>query len=134
MYVRPGVPLRLGVGARDEDAPVGDVRVRRPDLLAVDDEVAVARARRSSAPREVGAGARLGEALAPDLLAGEDVREVALLLLVRAVGDDRRPGHAEADHSEGPGASARAHSSRRIAWCEYEAPWPPYSLGHVSPA
>src|SRR5918997_36804 len=32
------------------------------------------------------------------------------------------------------GASARANSSRTIAWCVYGAPWPPYSSGHVSPA
>ena len=33
-----------------------------------------------------------------------------------------------------PGASARANSSNRIAWCVYGAPWPPYSCGQVSPA
>ena len=47
---------------------------------------------------------------------GEDRREVARLLLLGAVGHDRRPGHAEADHAECGGASARAISSRKIAW------------------
>ena len=55
---------------------------------------------RVRAAGEVGAGAGLGEALAPDLLGREDLREVALLLLVGAVRDDRRPGHAEADHAD----------------------------------
>ena len=32
------------------------------------------------------------------------------------------------------GASARAISSRKIAWWLYGAPAPPYSFGHVSPA
>ncbi len=53
---------------------------------------------------EIGAGARLREALAPDLLGREDVREVALLLLLGAVGDDRRPGHAQPDHAQVPGS------------------------------
>ena len=70
---------------------------------------------------EVRPGARLREALAPDLLGGEDVREVALLLLVRAVRDDRRPGHAEADHCRRGPAPPRAPTPRSmIAWCEYE--------------
>ena len=32
------------------------------------------------------------------------------------------------------GASARAISSRKIAWCVYGAPPPPYSFGQVRPA
>ena len=43
-----------------------------------------------------------GEALTPDLLRGQDLREVALLLLVAAPGRDRRAGHAEADHADVP--------------------------------
>src|SRR5207302_2489945 len=39
-----------------------------------------------------------GEPLAPDLVGREDLRQVALLLLLGAVGDDRRAGHAEANH------------------------------------
>ena len=49
---------------------------------------------------EVAAGVGLGEALAPDLLGAEDLREVALLLLLRAPGDDRRARHAEPDHPD----------------------------------
>jgi hypothetical protein len=47
------------------------VRERRPDLLAVDDvDVAAALGARAGG-REVGAGIRLREALAPDLVGGE---------------------------------------------------------------
>ena len=43
---------RVGVGAHEAEDPVGDVRERGPDLLAVDDVViAVAATRRSSATR-----------------------------------------------------------------------------------
>ena len=98
----PGVALAVGIAARDEDAPVGDVRERRPDLLAVDDEVvALERESRGRAHGgEVGARVRLGEALAPDLLGREDLLQVLLLLGVGAVRDDRRAGHAEPDHAE----------------------------------
>ena len=96
------MPLAVGVAARDEDAPVGDVRERRPHLLAVDDEaVAVGSEPRARAHgREVGARAGLGEALAPDLLGREDLLEVLLLLRLGAVRDDRRPRHPEPDHAE----------------------------------
>jgi hypothetical protein len=47
---------------------------------------------------EVAAGARLREALAPDLVGGEQRREIASLLLVRAVHEDGRRRHAETDH------------------------------------
>ena len=102
------VPPRVRIALRDQDAEVGDVRERRPDLLAVD-HVDVAAAVRAGAGRsEVGAGVRLGEPLAPDLVRGEDLREVRLLLLLRAVRDDRRAGHPEPDHADvrrrvGPG-------------------------------
>src|SRR6202008_3603203 len=40
---------------------------------------------------------RLGEALAPDLLRGQDRRQVALLLIRRPPGHDRRPRQQEAE-------------------------------------
>src|SRR5204863_5561523 len=94
------VALGLRVAAADEDAEVGDVRVRRPDLLAVDDEGAVLRLDAGTHRREVRARAGLGEALAPDLLRAEDLLQVALLLLLGAVRHDRRAGHPEADHAD----------------------------------
>ena len=100
---------RVGVALADEDAEVGDVRERRPDLLAVDEEVVALVLDPRASRGEVAAGVRLREALAPDLLGAEDLREVALLLLLRAPRDDRRAGHAEADHAE---------VRRRLGACE----------------
>ena len=103
------VPRRVGVAERDEDAVVGDVRERRPHLLAVDDvDVAVALGARSRGG-EVGARVRLGEALAPDLLGGQDLRQVRVLLLVGAVRHDRRPGHPEADDADVRGRLRARH-------------------------
>jgi hypothetical protein len=94
------VALGGGIAAGDEQAPVGDVRVGRPHLLAVDDEAGSLEPRARPYRREVGTGLRLGEALAPDLFRGENVREAALLLGVGAMGDDRRSGHPDPDHTE----------------------------------
>ena len=89
---------RVAVGARDEHAPLRLVGERRPHLLAGHDPVvAVAHGARLHR-RQVGAGLGLGEALAPDLLGGEDRLQVALLLLLGAVRDDRRPAHGQAEH------------------------------------
>ena len=94
------VARRLGVALRDEDAEVGDVRERRPHLLAVHDVDVAAPLGARARGGEVGARVRLREALAPDLVGGEERLEVARLLLLGAVRDDRRPGHAEADHAD----------------------------------
>ena len=94
------VARRVRVALRDEDAEVGDVRERRPHLLPVDDvDVAAALGARARGG-EIRARVRLREALAPDLVGREDRLEVARLLLLRAVRDDRRPGHVEADHAD----------------------------------
>ncbi len=89
--LRPLCLARLGIAARDEDRPVGPVRARGPDLLAVDHPVvAVALGARAQAG-QVGAGAGLGEELAPHLIAAEGRRRIPLLLLV---GARRRRGSA----------------------------------------
>src|SRR5205807_383963 len=49
---------------------------------------------------QVGAAARLAEALAPHLFPGQQWREVARLLLLAAPRDDRGPGHAESDAAD----------------------------------
>ena len=93
------------VGAEDAEAEVAVVRAARPHLLAVEHElVAVAlgaRAERS----EVGPGVGLAPQLAPDLLAAAHRLEVAGLLRVGAVGDDRRPDHGDADLNSVSGTS-----------------------------
>ncbi len=95
------VARRVLVRARDEHAPLGVVRERRPDLLARDDPL-VAVAHRARLERgEVGARLRLGEALAPDLVGAQDRLEVAPLLLLGPVRDDGRPAHGEPEHVRG---------------------------------
>ena len=69
---QPGDALvlrRVGVGAHEQLAVVGDVGAGAPDLLAVDDVLVAVAHRPGAQRREVGAGLRLGEALAPDALA-----------------------------------------------------------------
>ena len=91
-------PLVLGdvpVGAGQEDAPVGVVGGRRPDLVAGDQPaVAVLRGHRGGGHRgQVGAGVGLAEQLAPDLVGGQDRRQVPAPLGLGAVGHERRPDH-----------------------------------------
>jgi hypothetical protein len=94
----PAVLGRRRVGPRDEHAPLGLVRVRRPHLLAGHHPVvAVAHGARLQR-REVGAGPGLGEPLAPDLVRRQDRGQEPLLLLLGAVGDDRRAAHRQPEH------------------------------------
>ena len=72
--------------------------IERPDLLAGDDPLVAVLHRARLQRGEVGAGVGLAEALAPDLLGGEDRDEVALLLLRRAPRHDRRAGEQQAEH------------------------------------
>ena len=86
------IPLCAGsrIGLREHERVVGDGRVRDPVLLAVED-VDVALAPRGRAHRgDVGAGARLGQAEAGELLALRLGTEPALLLLLRAVAQERQ--------------------------------------------
>src|SRR6266403_136461 len=81
---------RLGLGAAEEEAPVGDVGVAGPHLLAVHDE-AVAPALAARAERaQVRAGAGLREALAPEVLARKQPGEEATALRLGAVAEDGR--------------------------------------------
>ena len=76
--VMPRCRACVGVGAGEQEHPVGGARVGRPDLLAVDDPLAVLEPGAGAQPREVRAGVRLGEALAPAVLAADDARQEAL--------------------------------------------------------
>ena len=78
-----------------------------PDLLAVEDVVVAVLHRARAQRSEVGARFRLGVALAPDVGAGEHAGQPALLLLLGAVDDDRRAGHAQADDQVSRAAAAR---------------------------
>ena len=93
----PSWLARVRVGAHQREAQRGEVAVRRPDLVA-GDEVAVRRARRLGAERrEVAAGVRLAEALAPDVLAAEHPRAAIA---------------SSAPRSRRPAASGRCSRSR----------------------
>ena len=93
VVLAPGV----GIGAHDQDAPIGVLREAGPDLLTGDDDRVffdlAARAQR----REVGAGARLGEALTPDVLARQDLAQEGLALPILPLRDQHRAGQADAD-------------------------------------
>ena len=94
----PGDALVLrdvGIGAGDEHAEVGVLAARRPDLLAVDDPLVAVRHGPRREPGEVGAGARLAEQLAPRLGAGDDVADVQVDLLLRAVRGDGGRGQQQ---------------------------------------
>ena len=99
-YVRPRCFGTSGLRAREQHPPPRQVRERRPHLLAVHHPlVAVAhRARRQ--PGDVGARARLGEQLAPDLFVRGDAAQQLVLLLLGPPLDERRAAHADADEVE----------------------------------
>src|ERR1700730_9661138 len=87
-------------GARKQDSVVGDVSPTGPDLLTVYSPSAggvVARRARLEGG-EVRAGGRLGEQLAPNVLAAEDGGQQARLLLLSAEVDDRGPREPFSEH------------------------------------
>src|SRR6185437_5470310 len=103
------------VGADQREHAVGVVRMRGPDLGAVDD-VIVAVAHRAGLQRgEVGARARLGIALAPVILAGKNPRQIKILLLLRAEADDDGTDHLHAHHVHIRHAGARAFGLKNPA-------------------
>jgi len=76
------------------------LRVGRQHLLSVDDERVADELRARAQRGEIGAGAGLGVALAPYLLGGEYLRQVALPLLLGAELDQCRPDHLHAHHAD----------------------------------
>ena len=119
--MRPLCLARLGVGARDEHAPLRVLGAARPHLLAGHHPLVAVLDRARLQRRQVRAGVGLGEALAPDLLGGEDRRQVALLLLVGAPHHQRRAAEQQSRACWPPAARARGRSLRsrspiRSAW------------------
>ena len=94
-----------GIGAHQQKAPIGEMRARGPHFLTVDQEMVALVDRAGAQAGEVGAGARLGIALAPDLVAGQDFRQIALFLFLAAPVDQRR---AEQVHADRAGQDRRA--------------------------
>ena len=78
------------VGAEQEQAPLGQVRGRDPDLLAVDHVVVAVEDGHGAEVGQVVAGVGLGEPLAPVLVGVEDRGEPAVLLLLGAPLDEHR--------------------------------------------
>jgi hypothetical protein len=97
-----------------QQAEPGEVRPGRPDLLPVDDPSVPVADRSGGEAGEVTAGPRLAEQLAPDVLAGPDPAQPALLLLIRPVGEDRRQRHPDADHVAGRVAGLVAIAEERL--------------------
>ena len=108
----------------------GQVRRRRPDLLAVHDPLVAVALGAGGEPGDVGAGARLAEQLAPDLLGREDRPEEAVALLLGAAHDDRGPAHADAHGvahprvASGPPSAARCRRSPAASATASRPPWP----------
>src|SRR5207248_839386 len=87
----------IGIGAGDENSVVRVMGPRCPDFLAVDDPVIAVALGAGAQARDVGAAGRLGKQLAPDLLAGGDLRQVTSFVSFAAIGHHGRPAHAFAD-------------------------------------
>src|SRR5690349_1047710 len=81
-------PTTLSTGQREH--VVGELGLRRPDLLAVDDPLVAVAHGRGLERRQVRAGVRLAEALAPLHLAPQDLGQELLLLLLGPPLQDRR--------------------------------------------
>ena len=90
MNVMPLCLAALGSVRDEEEAPFRHVRHAGPDLLAVDDVVVAVEHGARLEIGEVAARVGLGEALAPDLLGGEDLGQVPLALGRRAMAHDGR--------------------------------------------
>ncbi len=96
--------VRVDVRSSEQQAVGGELCVGGPHLLAAQPPAAVILPARAGLDgRQIRSGGGLGEQLAPDLIAVEHRSEVARLLLVGAVGDDRRAEHADADDVEDSG-------------------------------
>ena len=137
------VPSRSGtlrIGARVDEEQLADRRVGDEAFLAVEDPfVAMALGAQLEARLRVvgrrqpvvGAGARLGDALAEqEGVVGDERLEEALLLLVGAGRRDQMaplPVLAEGLRDR---AVAAASSVITSAWVTKSVPWPPYSLRH----
>src|SRR3954467_73577 len=86
-----------GVGAAEAEDHVGVLGERRPGLLAVDDPLVALAFGLGLQRGEVGAGAGLGEALAPPIVDIGDAGQILLLLLFIAEGVDHGADHADAE-------------------------------------
>ena len=103
----------VGVGAGDQDAELGDLGHRGPDLLAVDHPLVAVAHRPGGQVGQVAAGVGLAEQLAPDLLGGQQREQVAVLLRLGAGVHQGGPGPADADLVRRARTPGRAAARRR---------------------
>src|SRR5262245_15363573 len=102
-------PPRRGIGPAQDHAPVGVVSERGPDLLTGEPEVIAVEHRLGAERRQVRARARLRESEAPEVVGRQDAWQETPLLLVGAVGDDRRPGDADPEVADHLGRACPRH-------------------------
>ena len=88
---------RIGIGACEQQSVIREMRARGPDLLAIDDPVDAVLLGTRAQTRDVRAGGRFGEQLAPNLLAGKRGRDIARADVLRGIGHQRRNAHAQTD-------------------------------------
>ena len=102
---------RIGIGAGQAQAPVGELRVGGPDLAARDAIPTLVAYGTGGQRRQIAAGIGLAEQLAPQLAGREDPGQEALLLLGRPVRQEGGPHQVDADAADELGGPARAISS-----------------------
>ena len=103
--------LGRGIGADQQFLPIGDVGEARPDLLAVDDEFIALDAAAGAQAAKIGAGAGLREALAPDDVAGENLRQMRTPSVPACRRRSGRPGMIQADER---GVERRGRAGPRV--------------------
>ena len=97
--------LGRGIGLGEDDEEAGDRRVGDPGLGAVEDILVALAHRGAEDARHIGAGRGLGEGVGRQLSAIGQPGQVAFLL-IRAAGQDDRPGREVVEHDGGLNAGA----------------------------
>src|SRR5215469_6422331 len=100
-HADPAVLRLARIGPGQHRSVVAVLSPRRPHLLSAENPLIAVPDSSGLQAGNVGSGARLGEQLAPDLLAPQHRRQISLLLLLRAHLENRVSWHADADE-EGP--------------------------------
>ncbi len=96
---------RIGIGSRDQVAPIRERSAAGPHLLAVDDPVVAVPDRPRAQRSDVTAGVGLAHADAPHRRARHDVGQPALPLFGRAELEERRPHLAVCKPGRGDGCA-----------------------------
>ena len=91
---------RVRIGTSQADAPIRELRVRRPHLLAVQHPPSIGAGGGRRHRRQVAARPGLAEELAPQVVGREDGCQPALFLLLGAMGEQCGTGEIDADASD----------------------------------